>query len=223
MPNAKSLKHLSNDQMSQVYQRVVDKLVEKGAVSTKDHLYTVLMEMKSRNTGYDVFFKLLHTLSGNFGIAFPSPEELLAHGEFNFGDDLEELQAFFKSASRFMDHFMKKEKELQSEGFYVPAHSEPSVFGNKRPDQPSREWVEWRVKTAGGGVIAAHQVGRELMERLSYETDREVEMGPGLYPEPLDANGFPYLRYVIVIKHNMDCPFAIAHDHAIKIQSAIRK
>lgn len=221
MPNAQSLKQLSNEQMTQVYQRVVDKLVEKGAVSTKDHLYAVLMEMKSRNTGYDVFFKLLHTLSSNFGIEFPSPEELLAHGEFNFDDDLEELQAFFKSASRFMDHFMKKEKVLQEEGFYVPAHTEPSPFGSKHSGQPSREWVEWRVKTFGGGVIAAHQVGRDLMDRLSHETDRQVEMGPGLYPEPLDVNGWPYLRYVIVIKHNTDTPYEVAHKQAIQIQKAL--
>lgn len=222
MPSPQSLKQLSNEQMTQVYQRVVDKLVEKGAVSTTDHLYAVLMEMKSRNTGYDVFFKLLHTLSSNFGIVFPTPEELLQNADYNFSGDQEELIAFFKSVSRFMDHFMKQEKVLKEEGVYTPAHSEPSPFGAQHPGQPSREWVEWRIRTAGGGVIAAHQVGRDIMEQLGHEPDRQVEMGPGLYPEPLDANGWPYLRYVIVIKHNTGSPFEVAHAQAIQIQKAIR-
>jgi hypothetical protein len=201
MVNTASLKQLTNDQLSQVYQRVIDKLVEKGAVSTNDHLYAVLAEIKVRNTGYDTFLKLLYTLAGNFNIDFPTPEQLLQNPDFKFSCDQEELVAFFKSVSRFLDHFMKKEKELKGDGLYVPQHSEPSIFGGKHVGEPSRPWVEWRIKTAGGGVIAAHQIGREIIDQMLREPARQLmAFNPG--DLDFDKDGYPSLRSVVDMRYS---------------------
>ena len=233
MPIDTSIQQLTGEQLRQVYKQALEGLANKGVFYKHDRVYAVFDEVRRRDVGYEAFFKLLQKLAEGFDIKFPTPDELLRNKDFKFDCEPEDLTAFFKSASRFLNQFQPTATPLavdtstvdnsRAAGFDKVTYNldtfpdEPSIFGNM--GNPSRAWIAWHKEKFGGGELAAQETGRWLLERLESEPPRKIEVFSYTALGIANDNGWPSMRLVIGARYSGEpiSTWEAAHTACLKL------